>query len=144
MKPMVNEMKVSFSALSVNEGFARTVAAAFIVGLNPTISELTEVKTAVSEAVTNAIIHGYENKGADKLVHMRCVIDGGKLYIEVADEGIGIQDVEKAREPMYTSKPEQERSGMGFAVMESFMDDVSVTTEPGKGTTISMVKNLHE
>lgn len=137
-----NEMQLSFSAVSENESFARTVAAAFVARLNPTVSEIMEIKTAVSEAVTNAIIHGYDNKGTDKLVKMNCRILGRELYIEVVDDGVGICDIAKAMEPLYTSKPEQERSGMGFAVMETFMDYVNVNSAPGLGTTVSMMKKL--
>ena len=139
-----NEMRLSFSAVSSNESFARTCAAAFVAGLNPTVSEIMEIKTAVSEAVTNAIIHGYDNKGADKLVHLNCRIEGRELYIEVVDEGIGILDIAKAMEPLYTSKPDQERSGMGFCVMETFMDYVNVSSVPGLGTTVVMMKKLPE
>ncbi|MCL2703594.1 MAG: anti-sigma F factor [Defluviitaleaceae bacterium] len=139
-----NEMQLSFRAISANESFARTVAAAFVTGLNPTISEIMEIKTAVSEAVTNAIIHGYENKGLDEFVHLNCRLNGRELYIEVVDNGIGIQDIAQAMEPLYTSKPEQERSGMGFAVMENFMDYIHVTSAPGQGTTVVMMKKLPE
>jgi len=137
-----NEMRLSFSAISINESFARTAVAAFVTGLNPTVSEIMEIKTAVSEAVTNAIIHGYENRGEDKLVHLNCRLDGRELYIEVVDDGIGIPDIAQAMEPLYTSKPEQERSGMGFAVMENFMDYVNVTSAPELGTTVVMMKKL--
>ena len=137
-----NEMRLSFSAVSANESFARTVAAAFVTGLDPTVSEIMEIKTAVSEAVTNAIIHGYDNKGKDKLVQLNCRIEGRDLYIEVVDAGVGIQDIAKAMEPLYTSKPEHERSGMGFSVMETFMDYVNVNSEPGRGTTVLMMKKL--
>lgn len=140
---MKNEINVEFSALSCNESFARTVVAAFLVELNPTVSELMEVKTAVSEAVTNAIIHGYENKGADNTVRMKCSVNENIIYIEIIDYGSGIENLKQAMEPLYTSKPEQERSGMGFAVMENFMDEVAVFSEPGKGTTIKMSKTIN-
>jgi len=142
-----NEMSIAFSALSSNESFARTVIAAFIAPLNPTLSELMEIKTAVSEAVTNAIVHGYEGGGYNMFVCMGC----RKLHtsdntciieIEVADAGVGIPNISQALEPLYTSKPEQERSGMGFAVMESFMDSVEVTSIPGSSTKIVMTKEL--
>ena len=139
---MVNEMRLSFSAISINESFARTAVAAFVTGLNPTVSELMEIKTSVSEAVTNAIIHGYENRGEDKLVNLVCRLDGRELYIEVMDDGVGISDIAQAMEPLYTSKPEQERSGMGFAVMETFMDYINVTSAAGLGTTVVMLKKL--
>ena len=137
-----NEMRLSFSAISLNESFARTAVAAFVTSLNPTVSEIMEIKTAVSEAVTNAIIHGYDNRGADKLVHLNCRLEKRELYIEVVDDGIGIPDIAQAMEPLYTSKPEQERSGMGFAVMENFMDYINVTSAPGLGTTVVMMKKL--
>ena len=114
-----NEARVFFTAKSENEGFARLFAAGFLTQLDPTISEMTDVKTAVSEAVTNAIIHGYEEKGG--LVELFCGYIGRKIYIEIADTGKGIENIERAREPLYTSKPEMERSGMGFTIMETFM-----------------------
>lgn len=140
MQP-INEMSLEFSSKSSNEAFARIVAAAFASQLDPTLEELADIKTAVSEAVTNAIIHGYENKsGVVKLT--------GKLYedsveIAVIDYGKGIEDVELARQPLYTSRPEMERSGMGFTVMESFMDKVEVSSEAGKGTTVVMYKTFN-
>lgn len=137
-----NEMKLHISAVSQNEAFARTAVAAFVTPLNPTVSEINEIKTAVSEAVTNSIIHGYENMGDDDFVLLYCKITDRDVYIEVIDEGVGIADIEKAMEPLYTSKPELMRSGMGFTFMESFMDDVSVTSEPGKGTKVAMRKAL--
>ena len=133
-----NEARVFFTAKSENEGFARLFAAGFLTQLDPTISEMTDVKTAVSEAVTNAIIHGYEEKGG--LVELFCGYIGRKIYIEIADTGKGIENIERAREPLYTSKPEMERSGMGFSFMEAFMDQVDVQSEPGKGTLVSMKK----
>ncbi|MGN1230648.1 MAG: anti-sigma F factor [Anaerotignum sp.] len=135
-----NEARVFFSAKSENEGFARLFAAGFLTQLDPTISELTDVKTAVSEAVTNAIIHGYENKTG--VVELFCAYKGNHIYIEVADEGKGIENVEQAREPLYTSKPEMERSGMGFTIMETFMENVCVESKVGKGTRIFMEKTL--
>jgi len=145
-----NEMRLSFAAVSANESFARTVAAAFVSGLNPTVSEIMEIKTAVSEAVTNAVIHGYDNNGYDHYVGLVLKIfpesnghtDGHLVYIEVSDWGVGISDIPQAMEPLYTSKPEQERSGMGFAVMESFMDSVRVESTPGEGTRVVMSKFL--
>ena len=141
---MDNFFSLSFAALSVNESFARTVTAAFTANLNPTVAEIMEIKTAVSEAVTNAVIHGYENRGAEKSVRLNCRVSGRTLYIEVADDGVGIEDVARAMEPMFTSKPEQERSGLGFAVMEGFMDSVNVKSELGKGTVVEMMKRLND
>ncbi|MDR1705027.1 MAG: anti-sigma F factor [Clostridiales bacterium] len=137
-----NEMRLYFSAISENEAFARTAVAAFITKLNPTVQEITEIKTAVSEAVTNAIVHGYEGRGHDKRVQLYCRITGRELYIEVTDEGIGIPDIKLAMEPTYTSKPEQERGGMGFAFMDAFMDELNVTSVPGGGVTVAMTKTL--
>lgn len=154
---MNNEMKIEFDAISVNEGFARIAVAAFVSHLNPTIDELSDIKTAVSEAVTNAIIHGYENlygygKHGDIVpayesihpgkVYMHCEIKEGTLYICIQDKGKGIEDLEKAMEPLFTTKPEFNRSGMGFAFMEAFMDDLEVISEPGKGTLVKMQKKI--
>ncbi|SHF11047.1 anti-sigma F factor [Caloramator proteoclasticus] len=135
-----NEMKLEFPSKSVNESFARVVVAAFASQLDPTLEELSDVKTAVSEAVTNAIIHGYED--TEGMVTLRCKIEDNKLTIEVEDNGKGIENVELARQPLYTSRPELERSGMGFTVMETFMDSVEVFSEPGKGTKVMMTKTF--
>lgn len=135
-----NEVELSFDARSVNEGFARMAVAAFITELNPTMDELSDVKTAVSEAVTNAIIHGYDNP--EEKVHMTCRIMGREVEIIVCDTGRGIEDVAQAMEPFYTTKPELERSGMGFAFMEAFMDEVHVQSAPGKGTSVRMKNTL--
>lgn len=137
-----NEMKMEFDSMSENESFARMVVAAFASKLDPTLEELADVKTAVSEAVTNAIIHGYEN-GPGK-IYLNCEIRDRNLYIKVQDKGIGIPDIKKAMEPLYTSKPEWERSGMGFSFMEAFMDNLEVESETGAGTTISMSKTIGE
>lgn len=134
-------MKISFLSVSENESFARATVGAFISQLDPTIDELTEIKTVVSEAVTNSIIHGYEEE-KDKYITISCSIYDGQVEITIEDEGIGIKNIDVAREPLYTSKPQLERSGMGFTIMESFMDSVQVYSEPGKGTTVSMVKQL--
>lgn len=137
---MENLMSLEFSAKSENESFARMTAAAFVASVNPTAPELAEIKTAVSEAVTNAIIHGYENcEGVVKLEGRIC---GKRVEFTVTDDGWGIEDIEKAREPLYTGKPELERSGMGFSIMESFMDEIEIESSPGVGTRIKMVKNL--
>ncbi|HCJ57143.1 anti-sigma F factor [Lutispora sp.] len=135
-----NEMKLEFLSKSQNESFARSVVAAFAAQLDPTIEEISEIKTAVSEAVTNCIIHGYEYEQG--YVTIICRIIDNMVEIEISDKGKGIEDIEMARQPLYTSKPELERSGMGFTVMETFMDEVSILSEPGKGTTIIMRKNF--
>lgn len=139
---MENHMTVTFDAISENEAFARMVVSAFLVGANPMVSELDDVKTAVSEAVTNAIIHGYEEKAG--YVLMRCILKEKQLTVCVQDFGQGIADIAQAREPFYTTKPELERSGMGFAFMETFMDRVEVTSELGVGTTVTMTKQLQD
>lgn len=136
-----NVCEISFLAVSENEAFARMVAAAFVMPVNPTIEELSDIKTAVSEAVTNAILHGYNQDGAG-MVHMRCERTEGQFTFCISDEGVGIENVEQAMEPLYTSKPELERSGMGFSFMEAFMDTLSVESEPGKGTKVTMTKSL--
>ncbi|MBQ9200533.1 MAG: anti-sigma F factor [Lachnospiraceae bacterium] len=135
-----NEMTVSFSSNAQNEGFARMVVASFIAGTNPTLEEVSDVKTAVSEAVTNSIIHGYREKKGQ--VRINASVTGRKIYIEVIDEGEGIADVKKAMEPMYTSRPEEERSGMGFSFMEAFMDKIKVESGLGSGTTVKMWKEI--
>ncbi len=136
-----NEMKIEFSSISENESFARAVVSAFVLKLNPTLEELSDIKTAVSEAVTNAIIHGYEKQQG--MVKIAGKIEENTVYLEISDEGEGIEDVEKAMEPLYTSKPELDRSGMGFAFMEAFMDDLQVDSEPGGGTRIRMKKTIY-
>lgn len=135
-----NEMKVCFDARSVNEGFARVAVAAFIADLNPTLDELADIKTAVSEAVTNAIIHAYDSPAQQ--VELMCRITEQQVEIEVIDTGKGIADVALAMEPFYTTKPELERSGMGFAFMETFMDEVRVESELGMGTRVWMCKKI--
>ncbi|HAX51327.1 anti-sigma F factor [Muricomes intestini] len=135
-----NEMEIIFDSFSSNEGFARVAVASFMTQLNPTVEEVSDVKTAVSEAVTNSVIHGYENE--IHKVSIRCRIEGQQFTVEVRDSGVGIEDVEQAMTPLYTSKPELERSGMGFAFMEAFMDQVEVESELGKGTTVRMKKTI--
>ena len=133
-------MKLEFESRSVNESFVRTVVAAFLLRMNPTVEEMEDVKTAVSEAVTNCIIHGYENE-----VHTICLrADAFEDYftVTIEDRGRGIPDIEKAMEPLYTSKPELERSGMGFSFMEAFMDELHVTSKVGEGTTVRMRKKI--
>ncbi|MDD2480790.1 MAG: anti-sigma F factor [Lutispora sp.] len=137
---MDNEMKLEFLSKSQNESFARSVVAAFAAQLDPTIEEISEIKTAVSEAVTNCIIHGYEYEQG--YVTIICKIIDNMVEIEISDKGRGIEDIEMARQPLYTSKPELERSGMGFTVMETFMDQVSIYSEHGKGTTVIMRKSF--
>lgn len=136
-----NFMRLSFASRSVNESFARVTVAAFASQLDPTMEELTDIKTVVSEAVTNAIIHGYR-EDPDGVIVISARIDGDTLYLTVEDEGAGIEDLELARTPLYTSKPELERSGMGFTIMENFMDQVDVYSEPGKGTRVEMKKRI--
>ena len=135
---MTNEMKLEFDSRSANEAFARVTVASFMTQLNPTLEEVSDVKTAASEAVTNAIIHGYENH-VNK-VQIYAGIEGRTLHLEISDRGVGIPDVKKAMEPLYTTRPELERSGMGFSFMEAFMDEVQVESEPGKGTIVRMKK----
>lgn len=139
-KILKNEMELIFDAVSENEGFARVAVAAFIACLNPTLEEMDDIKTAVSEAVTNAVIHGYED--CEGKVRMYCRLEKNLLHIEVSDAGKGIADVKRAMEPLFTTKPELDRSGMGFAFMEAFMDDLEVESSLGKGTTVRMVKKL--
>ncbi|MGB9678549.1 MAG: anti-sigma F factor [Thermoanaerobacteraceae bacterium] len=135
-----NMMELKFLSKSQNESFARTVIAAFAAQLDPTIEDIADIKTAVSEAVTNAIIHGYENK--INLITIKAFINDHTITIEVIDEGKGIEDIEKAMEPLFTSKPDEERAGMGFTVMQTFMDELDVESEPGKGTRIIMKKQI--
>lgn len=142
-----NEMELVFDSRSVNEGFARVAVAAFLTQLNPTLEEVSDVKTAISEAVTNAIIHGYEKE--IKKIWIRCRLEGEVLYIEVEDHGKGIENIEKAMEPLFTTKPELDRSGMGFSFMEAFMDEVQVispvpdgTNETIQGTLVKMTKTI--
>lgn len=131
---------IEFGAEPENEGFARMVVAGFMSRLNPTLEELADVRTAVSEAVTNSIIHGYEMKKGK--VYVECEICGNDFSVVIEDKGVGIKDISKAMEPLYTSKPELERSGMGFSFMEAFMDEVSVESTPGRGTTVRMRKKI--
>ncbi|MBQ8519481.1 MAG: anti-sigma F factor [Agathobacter sp.] len=152
-----NHAKVSFDARSMNEGFARMVVMGFMMDMNPTMDELQDVKTAVSEAVTNAIIHGYgvsddfvcgetessqEDEKTNHQVEMTCIQEGQKLTVIIKDQGVGINDVEEARQPFFTTMPEKERSGMGFAFMETFMDEVEVCSKVGVGTQVTMTKYI--
>ena len=133
-------MQLIFDSRSSNESFARVTVAAFMTSLNPTVEEVSDVKTAVSEAVTNAIIHGYENEIHN--IHIRARTEGRTLYLEIEDEGKGIEDIKQAMEPLFTTKPELDRSGMGFSFMEAFMDSLEVMSAPGKGTTVKMEKTI--
>ncbi|RDY29209.1 anti-sigma F factor [Romboutsia weinsteinii] len=139
---MSNIMEVKFSAKSENESLARVIVASFAAKLDPTLDELADIKTAVSEAVTNSIIHGYE-EDESKLVYLRCKILDDTIKIVVEDRGKGIEDVDIAMQPLYTSKPELERSGMGFTFMESFMDDVKVSSIKNEGTKVVMTKKIN-
>lgn len=137
-----NFMEVTFKALSVNEGFARVCVASFCVQLNPTVDEITDIKTAVSEAVTNCVVHAYPTSVKGDVI-LRCELEDDVISITITDKGVGIKDVVKAREPFYTSKPSSERSGMGFTVMESFMDEVQVVSN-SFGTSVKMTKKIAE
>ena len=137
---MKNQMKLEFDSISENEAFARVTVAAFLTQANPTLEEVADVKTAVSEAVTNAIIHGYGEEV--HTITMLARLKGQTLEVEVIDRGVGIPDVAKAMEPMYTTRPELERSGLGFLCMEAFMDEIQVFSKPGKGTRVWMKKRL--
>jgi len=136
-----NHMELHFLSRSQNESFARAVAAAFAAQLNPTIEELSDIRTSVSEAVTNAIIHGYENR-QEGMVVLACDIEDNAFVATIADRGCGIADVSLARRPFYTTKPELERSGMGFAVMEAFCEEVHVESAVGRGTTVTLKKEI--
>lgn len=135
-----NEMTIIFDSRSCNEGFARVAVAAFCTQLNPTLEEVADIKTAVSEAITNSIIHGYDNQV--KKIRIECRTEEKTLYVTVSDEGRGIPDVQKAMEPMFTTRPELDRSGMGFAFMEAFMDEIQVESQVGKGTVVRMKKAI--
>ncbi len=136
-----NEAKLSFFSKSTNESFARVAVSGFFMQLDPTVDELTDIKTAISEAVTNAIVHGYRETTGVVYITLRIVKDR-IAYVKVRDVGCGIPDVKQAMEPLYTTAPEEERAGLGFAVMQSFMDTVRVHSKPGKGTTVVMTKSL--
>lgn len=137
-----NKVHLEFDSKSVNERFARVTVAAFATQLNPIMEEISDIKTAVSEAVTNAIVHGYEGK--EGTIYMDVEIRGNKLSLRIHDDGVGIADVEKAMEPLFTTRPQEERAGMGFMFMEAFMDDLRVESEPGAGTTVFMEKTIGE
>lgn len=142
-----NYLKTEFEAVSENESLARMLVSAFICAANPTLEEMADVKTAVSEAVTNCIVHAYDEKGGK--ICMDCSLEdagesGRRLSLDITDQGIGIKDIKKAMEPLYTTKPDLDRQGMGFAFMEAFMDELKVVSEPGKGTTVHMEKIIGE
>ena len=135
-----NEMKIVFDSRPENEGLARVAVAAFCTQLNPTLEEVSDLKTAVSEAVTNCIIHAYEGKV--QKIEVRCRMQGRVIWVDVIDKGTGIENISKAMEPMFTTKPEKDRSGMGFTFMEAFMDEVTVESQVGDGTTVHMKKTI--
>ncbi|MFS1512279.1 anti-sigma F factor [Chengkuizengella sp. SCS-71B] len=136
-----NYMALQFMSKSENEAFARITVAAFVSQLDPQVNELTDIKTVVSEAVTNSIIHGYENK-PDGMISITAKIEEDTVYITVEDEGLGIENLDEAMQPLFTSKPELERSGMGFTIMENFMDEVEINSILGKGTKVTMMKRI--
>ena len=136
----MNSFKVRFMAKSENESFARMIVSAFMINMNPTYEEIEDVKMAVSEAVTNSIVHAY--KSSDEEVELKCNIEDNCLNIEVIDEGVGIADIENAMEPFFTTKADEERSGMGFSFMEAFMDELEVYSELNKGTRVFMKKYI--
>ena len=138
---IVNEMRLDFPAQAENEGLARVAVSGFMLPLNPTLEQLADVKTAVSEAVTNAVVHGYRHKKGNIELTVRLLPDR-VIYIRVKDKGCGIENVEQAMEPLFTTAPEEERSGLGFSVMQSFMDKLKVKSAPDKGTTVTMRKRL--
>lgn len=146
-----NEMKLVFDSRPANEGLARVAVAAFCTQLNPTLEEVADLKTAVSEAVTNCILHAYDGKvqpeesvymsaGEKYQIELKCRLKGQELSVDVIDHGVGISDIPKAMEPLFTTKPEKDRSGMGFTFMEAFMDELTVESQVGKGTTVHMKK----
>ena len=139
---MKTKMYLEIDSISENERFARVVVASFISRLNPTLEEIADIKTAVSEAVTNAVVHGYENEIGT--IYITCQLEGNMVHITIEDKGRGIENVEKAREPLFTTKPDEERSGMGFVFMEVFMDELTVESKPMEGTIIKMSKKIGE
>ena len=136
-----NEVKLSFWSRSANEGFARVAVSSFIAQLDPTVDELSDIKTAVSEAVTNCIVHGYRDTLGVVSMTLR-ILEGNTVYIKIRDKGCGIADVKQAMQPLFTTAPEEERAGLGFAVMESFMDKLKVSSRPERGTTVVMTKRI--
>lgn len=140
MKP-INEMKLTFESRSCNEGFARSAVASFISVLDPNVEELSDIKTAVSEAVTNSIVHGYKESIGTVYIHVK-IFEGARISICIRDKGCGISDVKKAMEPLYTTCETGERAGLGFSIMESFMDKLKVRSKPGKGTSVTLEKSI--
>ena len=138
---IINEVNISFLSKSSNESYARVSVASFFTQLDPTVDEITDIKTAVSEAVTNCIVHAYRNTVGKIYITAR-ILDGQYVYIKIRDKGCGISDIKRAMEPMYTTAQEEERAGLGFAVMQTFMDKVRVTSQPYKGTTVTMFKKI--
>lgn len=139
---VINEMTIAFKAISENESFARSLVAAFCVQVNPTLDEITDIKTAVSEAVTNSVVHAYPKGKGDIMINVK--LYENSVQITVSDTGVGISNLERAREPFFTTKPDEERSGMGFTVMETFMNKVEVTKNGSRGVKIQMIKNFGE
>ena len=139
----INKMSLKFSSVNENEAFARLAVASFCTGVVKDIETISDIKTVVSEAVTNSIVHGYNNQNVGD-VEVRCELSVNKIEIEIIDNGIGIDNIEEARKPFYTSKPELERSGMGFTVMEGFMDKVEIKSTKEKGTSVRMIKYLNK
>lgn len=140
MKP-INEMKLVFESRSSNESFARSAVAAFVAVLDPNVEELSDIKTAVSEAVTNCIVHGYKNEIGKVYIHVK-IFEGARISICIKDKGCGITDIKKAMEPLYTTCETGERAGLGFSIMESFMDKLKVRSVPGKGTSVTLEKSI--
>jgi len=137
-----NFIKVEMANIAENVSFARIIATGFIAPLDPTVSESSDIKTAVSEAITNAVIHGYDGCDGMSMITMVLSSEGRKINIEISDSGVGIENVDEALVPMFTTKPDMERSGLGFTVMETFMDTVEVKSTPGMGTTVTLTKTL--
>ncbi len=140
MKP-INEMKISFESRSCNESFARSAVASFIAVLDPNVEELSDIKTAVSEAVTNSIVHGYKDSIGTVYIHVK-IFEGAKIWVLIKDKGCGIYDIKKAMEPLFTTCETGERAGLGFSIMESFMDKIKVRSKPGKGTSVTLEKSI--
>lgn len=142
LNKVINEMEIKVRAISVNESFVRASIAGFCLQLNPSIDELTDIKTAVSEAVTNSIVHAYPQNDKGEILIKVKLFNNNQVYIQITDFGIGIKNLEEAKKPFYTTKPDQERSGMGFTVMESFMDEVNVLNEQDQGLTVTLIKKI--
>ena len=138
---IINEMKLSFPSKSCNEAFARAAVTAFVMNLDPTVEELSDLKTAVSEAVTNCIVHGYRH-GSGTIFITAKITEANKVTVKIRDKGCGIEDVNQAMQPLFTTEPEEERAGLGFAVMQSFCDSVKVSSKPQKGTTVTLEKYI--